>query len=383
MNIAIFTNNYIPNLYGVTQSIETFRREFEKRGHSVFIFAPYFRDYQDKNPYVFRYPSLDIKIKFRFPLPLPYSSRMDKIIENLNLDIIHVQHPNLLGTTGKKWAQRKKIPLIFTWHTLYDQYTNFIPFLPAKTSANFMVKGAVQMANQSDVVVIPTDSIRAILKKWGVQRKMISVATGVEEEDFSKADKNIIRKKYSLSRDEIVLLIVSRLTAEKNVEFVFRSVENILKKQPVRLLIVGNGYLKSKLEKFSQRTGIKKKVIFCGEIKREKIKHYYAGADIFIYGSQSETQGMVITEAMYMGLPIVAVRATGINSLVVDNKNGFLVSESEKEFEKAVKKLVMSSDLRQRLGFVSQEIAKNKFTATVGAEKMLQVYQNAIKNKRK
>ncbi len=380
MNVAIFTNNYLPNPYGVTQSIETFRQEFEKRGHSVFIFAPYFREYKDKNLHIFRYPALDIKIKFRFPLPLPYSSKMDKIINNLNLDIIHVQHPNLLGTVGKKWARRKKIPLVFTWHTLYDQYTNFVPFLPAKITSNYMIKKAVQTANQSDAVIIPTNSIRVILEKWGVQKKMIAIATGVKEKDFSQADKNFIRKKYSLAENEIVLLLVSRLTAEKNVEFVFRSVKNILKKQRVRLLVVGDGYLKSKLKEFSQQVGIKKKIIFCGEVERKKIKHYYAGADIFIYGSQSETQGMIITEAMYMGLPIVAVKATGISSLIVHNKNGFLVPNREEEFEKAVEKLVLNSNLRQQLGLASQKIAQDKFTATISAEKMLQVYQEAIKN---
>ena len=382
MNIAIFTNNYLPNLYGVTQSIETFRRELEKRGHSVFIFAPFFPGYQDKNSHVFRYPALDIKIKFRFPLPLIYSSKMDKIIEKLDLDIIHIQHPNLLGTVGQKWACRKKIPLIFTWHTLYNHYTNFVPFLPAKISAGYMIKKAVKMANQSDTVIIPTDSIRTILKKWGVNKKMVAIATGVEESDFSQTDKNFIRQKYSLTKNEIVLLLVTRLTEEKNITFVVRSIKNILKKQRVRLLIVGDGYLKAKLEKFSQQNSIRKKIIFCGEVKREEIKNYYATADIFIYGSKSETQGMVMTEAMYSGLPIVAVKATGSSSLVEHNKNGFLVSEKEKEFAKAVEKLVLNSSLRQRMGEASQKIAQNKFTATISAEKMLQVYQEAIKNKK-
>ncbi|HHE45724.1 MAG TPA: glycosyltransferase family 4 protein, partial [Candidatus Moranbacteria bacterium] len=223
MKIAIFTNNYLPNPYGVSGSIESFRQEFEKQGHTVFIFAPKFKEYKDKNPKVFRYPAIDIKVKFRFPLAIPYSKKMDKIIEKLNLDIIHIQHPNLLGKVGAKWAKKKKIPLIFTWHTLYDHYTNFIPFLPAQISAGYMIKKAVQIANQSETVIIPTDSIRTILKKWGVQKRMVAIATGVEEKDFSEASKNFIRKKYDIAKSEIVLLLVSRLTEEKNVEFVFRS----------------------------------------------------------------------------------------------------------------------------------------------------------------
>jgi len=114
MNIAIFTNNYLPNPYGVTTSVESFRKEFEKRGHNVYIFAPHNRGYKDKNKNVFRYPSIDIKYKIRFPLPIPYSRKIDKEIKKLKIDIIHAQHPNLLGGAAITWAEKKHIPLVFT-----------------------------------------------------------------------------------------------------------------------------------------------------------------------------------------------------------------------------------------------------------------------------
>ncbi|HLN19044.1 MAG TPA: glycosyltransferase, partial [Patescibacteria group bacterium] len=146
MKIGIFTNNYLPNPYGVSTSIETFRRDFENLGHQVFIFAPRWPGYSDKNPNVFRYPSWDLEIKIRFPLAIPYSRKIDKILENLDLDIIHSQHPNLLGTAAAKWAKKKNIPLVFTWHTLYDQYTDFVPVIPPKFSAWYMTKKAVKFA---------------------------------------------------------------------------------------------------------------------------------------------------------------------------------------------------------------------------------------------
>ena len=126
MNIAIFTNNYLPNPYGVAGSIESFRRQFEKNGHQVYIFAPFSKGYTDKNPRVFRYLSVDLKYKISFPLPIAYSKKISQTLKNLDLDIIHSQHPNLLGTAAMKWARRKNIPLVFTWHTLYDRYTNYI-----------------------------------------------------------------------------------------------------------------------------------------------------------------------------------------------------------------------------------------------------------------
>jgi len=231
---------------------------------------------------------------------------------------------------------------------------------------------------------VPTDSIIPILRKWGVTNKnIVPIATGVLEEEFANVDKNKIREKYNIKSDEIVLLIVSRLTSEKNVEFVFRSIKNILKKGSVKFLVVGDGYLRRNLENFCQQEKISDKVIFCGEVEREEIKHYYASADIFIYGSKSETQGMIITEAMYMGLPIVAVNATGVNSLVLNNGNGFLVQENEGEFETAVLKLINDKDLRKKFGETSVRIARMKFTASVCAEKMVEIYQKAIEDYKK
>ncbi|HRY82387.1 MAG TPA: glycosyltransferase [Candidatus Moranbacteria bacterium] len=409
MKIGIFTNNYLPNPYGVTRSVETFRREFEKRGHEVYIFAPSWKGYEDKNPRVFRYPSIDIKIKFRFPLAIPYSWKLNKIIDKLDLDIIHAQHPNLLGTVAMKWARKlacrrgRKIPLIFTWHTLYDQYTNFVPFVPSKIASNYIIKKAVKFANLADAVIVPTDSIIPIIRKWGVKdchpefisgsnKEMLKqvqhdriyvIPTGVLEEEFENADRNEIRKKYNIKDDKIVLLLVSRLTSEKNVEFIFRSMKDILKKDGVKFLVAGDGYLKPKLQDFCKKEGIEKKVIFCGEVERKEIKNYYCASDIFLYASKSETQGMIITEAMYMGLPIVAVNATGINSLILNRGNGFLVSEDEKEFQSAVEKLIEGKDLREKFGEVSARIAREKFTSSICAEKMLEVYKEAIRRYKK
>lgn len=381
MNIAIFTNNYLPNPYGVSTSIETFRREFEKLGHKVYIFAPKFPGFSDEKPNVFRYPAIDLEIKIKFPLAIPYSRKISKILNRLDVDIIHAQHPNLLGSAAKKWAKKKNIPLIFTWHTLYDQYTDFVPFLPAKFSAGYMIKKAVKFANGADAVVIPTDSIAPILKNWGVKKEIDPVATGVIEEDFFEADGSQIRKKYGIADDEIVLLMVSRLTSEKNVEFVFRSVKNILKENKTKFMVVSDGYLLPKLQKFCENNGISDKVIFAGVIGRGEIKNYFAAGDIFVYGSKSETQGMILTEAMYAGLPIVAVCATGITSLVQNNKNGFLTCVTgEKEFAYMITKLILDKNLRKKTGEESAKIARENFTASVCAQKLLEVYKKAIEN---
>lgn len=382
MNIAIFTNNYLPNPYGVSTSIETFRYDFEKMGHKVYVFAPEWPGYKDTNENVFRYPSWDIEFKIKFPLAIPYSRRISKILKNLDIDIIHSQHPNLLGSAAMKWARKKNVPLVFTWHTLYDHYTHFFPLLPKKLAVKYIVRTAVNYANKSDAVIAPTDSIVPILRGWGVKKEIISISTGVVEKEFQGADGNVIREKYGINENDIVLLLASRLTCEKNVLFVVNSVKNILKEnENVKLLTIGGGYLATDIVKIAEREGIINRVFLAGEITHDEVKNYFSASDIFIYGSKSETQGMFSMEAMYMGLPVVAVLATGTNSLVLNNGNGFLVSEEEKEFSEAVLKLVNDKDLREKFSEVSKRIARTNFTSEICAKKMLEVYENCLSHR--
>jgi len=340
MKIGIFTNNYLPNPYGVTGSIESFRKDLEASGHEVFIFAPKWKGYSDENPNVFRYPSLTLPIKFKFPLAIPYSRNLDKIISELDLDIIHSQHPVLLGSVAKKWAKKKGIPLVFTWHTLYDHYTNFVPFLPKKFVAWKAISKSVKYTNFCDQIIAPSQSAKEIIKNWGVTQDIKALSTGVDESIFLNASREGLRKKYGVKEEEVLLLLVSRITEEKNIRFLFQSAIEVVKENAkVKFLIAGGGYLLDGLKKRVQEEKLEEKVFFAGEVKKEEVKNFYAAGDIFIYASKSETQGMIISEAMYAGLPVVAVEATGIKDAVKDNVSGFLVPEKKEEFKKAIEKI--------------------------------------------
>lgn len=381
MNIAIFTNNYLPNPYGVTRSIESFRTELEKRGHTVFIFAPRYPEYADQNPHVFRYPAVETNLKFRFPLAIPYSFKMHKILEDLKIDIVHAQHPNLLGSAAARWAQKKKVPLVFTWHTLYDRYAHFAKYVPKKWAAGYMIGKAVRYADRAEALVVPTDSVIPILRGWGVTNKNVfPVATGVVEAEFQNPDREAVCQKYNIAEDDVVLVLITRLTSEKNIGFLFRAVKDILKKnKKTKFILGGGGYLLPEIEKMAKAENIAGQVILPGVIERGQLKNYFAAGDILVDASLSETQGMHLSEGMYCGLPVVAVNAPGIKSLVLNNGNGILVKEDEKEFAQAVNKLVADANLRRRFGEVSRRIAKTQFTSGICAEKMLEVYDRVIK----
>lgn len=384
MKIAIFTNNYLPNPYGVAGSVESFRHEFERMGHEVYIFAPQWKGYANKNPNVFRYPSIETNIKIKFPIAIPYSRKISEIIDKLDLDIIHSQHPNLLGSAAMRWAKKKNIPLVFTWHTLYDRYAHFAPFVPQKIAIWFAIWNARKYANQCDQIIVPTPSVGEIIKDWGVKNKNITaIPTGVEEDQFANPDREKIREKYGVKNNEILLFVMTRLTAEKNMEFLVDAVLEVLRENnSAKFMICGDGNLKNILEKKVSDAGLIDKTVFIGIVSDNEKKNYYAAGDIFVYASKSETQGMVLTEAMYSGLPIIAVRATGVKDIIEDGRTGFLVSENKDEFRAAVQNLIDDENLRKKFGDEAKEAAREKYTSSVCAEKMIEVYEKEIERKK-
>ncbi len=384
MNIAIFTNNYLPNPYGVSMSIESFRREFEKQGHTVYIFAPNFKGHVDENSNVCRYPSLDMKFRgVRYPIAIPFSSKISRVLENLEIDVIHAQHPNLLGWAAKRWAKKKNVPLIFTWHTLYDQYAHFTPLVSEKIAAWWAIGNAVRYANKCDQIVTPTRGVAEIIKNWGVTNEnIVAIASGVNENEFENPDGKAVRKKIGIIDDETLLVFIGRITAEKNVCFLMRAVAEVLKKdRKIKFLVCGGGDQNMAMQKIAEDADILKQTIFAGLVPNEQRKNYFAAGDIFVHASKSETQGMVLTEAMYMGLPVVAVKATGVNDLVGNFVTGILTSENESEFSAAVEKLIADNGLRGKFSENAKRVARENYTSSVCAKKMLEIYEKAYQKK--
>lgn len=378
MNIAIFTNNYLPNPFGVAGSIESFRKELERLGHTVHIFAPAFARFVDENPHVHRYPSLKLQFKnIQFPIAIPCSYKMDKILETLDIDVIHAQHPNLLGWEARRWAQKKHVPLIFTWHTLYDQYAHFVSFVPTRAASWWSIRNAVRYANGADHVIVPTPSVQEIITRWGVtNRSITAIPTGVEQAQFDGAKGSGIRKKYAIPDDAVVLCLVSRMTAEKNVEFVAQCVFEILTQcKDVYFVCSALGNLAEKIQHMATaHKELDGRVVFFDSTQDRK-EDVFAAGDIFVYGSKSETQGMVLTEAMYAGLPIVAVRAPGVRDIVRSGETGLLVEEDAAQFISAAKELIDDEEKRKAFGMRAKAIAHETYTAAVCAQQLLTVYQ--------
>ncbi len=385
MNIAIFTNNYLPNPYGVSTSVEGFRRALIKQGHQVYIFAPHWEGKYEDDKNIFRYPSISMKTKVPFSLVVPYSKSINKIIEDLEIDIIHTQHPNLLGFVAKNWALKKNVPLVFTWHTLYDKYAHYTPLVPDAIAGSWALKNAIGFAEECDHVIAPTQSVKDFILSQEIENKDISVVpSGVDENLFANADGKKIREKFNIKNDQIVLVSISRLTEEKNVIFLARCIVEVLKKnEKVIFIYGGEGDLKDELKDIFMIADVADRVFLPGKIEREEVKNYLSAGDIFVYASTSETQGTIVTENMYIGKPIVAVRASGIQDIVINGETGILVDEEEEGFSEAVNELINDKDKREKMGKNAKKEALKNYTIDACGDMLIKVYKKVIEDFKK
>lgn len=383
MRIAFFTNNYLPNPYGVTVSVENFRKALEAEGHQVYIFASRWNGCRENEPLVFRYPSIDLWYRFRFPLPLPFAVGAEKALRAFNPDIIHAHHPVLLGTAAARFAAELDRPLVFTWHTLYDHYANFVPPLLGPIGIKWMIARAVRYTTKANRVVVPSLSAKRRLVEWGVAKEKLQIIpTGIEPNFLGTVTREEARQSFGFTPNDKVVLTVSRLTEEKNIPFLMRSMLPFLKARPtVKWLLVGGGYLEPALQAEVREAGLSERVIFWGQRERHELPLAYRAGDAFAYASTSETQGLVVAEAMVAGMPVVAVRGPGIEDGIADGVTGALVNQEEAAFRDALEKYLLNDDVRRAAGEAGIRRANEEFSASACAKRLVTLYESAIHEK--
>lgn len=378
MRIGIFTNNYIPIISGVTESVESFRRQLERKGHEVFVFAPHFPGFKDENPNVFRYPSLNAKYKTVFPIAIIWDPSIYKKAKELKLDIIHTQHPFNVGKSALKIARKLKLPIVFTNHTRYEMYTHFIPVLPQKFLKWYVIHESARFANNCNQVIAPSQSIKDLLIGYGVRTDIEVLPTGIDIEKFKNAGgRKEIREKFGVGDDEILLATVSRIAKEKNIDFLLRVFLHLYENENLKYMIVGSGEDLERLKQIAIDLKINDRVIFTGAVPHNQVPDYFKAGDIFLYSSLSETQGLITVEAMAAGLPTVAVRATGAQDIIEAGVDGFLSENSEDEFADKVEMLINNADLRLKISGKAVEKAEEYSEEKCG-ERLIRLYEKVL-----
>ncbi len=381
MKICMMTNTYLPHVGGVARSVSTFAEEFVREGHDVLVVAPEF----DGKPLtgkaeamVERVPSLRNFNGSEFSVRLPGAAALSDRLEAFQADIIHAHHPFLLGDTALRIAMNKNVPIVFTHHTRYEDYTHYVPF--SDTLKEVAIEVPTHFANLCDGVIAPSESLARTIRRRGVTTPMTVIPTGIDVKAFGSADGTRFRKQLKIADDAIVIGHVGRLALEKNLGFLAEAVALALKAEPrARFLVVGDGPGRDDLKAVFEKHGVADRLLLAGKRTGRVLREAYRAMDIFAFASKSETQGMVVAEAMAATLPVVALNASGVREVVRDGANGFLLpgDASAEDFAAAIARC-SEPEMRKKLSLGAVETAK-KFSREQSARRMLAFYEETRK----
>ena len=372
VKIGLFTDTYVPDTSGVVTVIQIMARELTRQGHDVHIFAPDYPDWHEDESQVYRFSS------FKFPFypgmraGVPYNHRAFKIIPSLN--VIHSHTPGSLGLFAVSISEGYRIPHVHTYHTLYTEYRHYLP-RPLRPSRQMVVRLSRAFCNFCDVIIAPSLQMKRELENYEIKCPIYPLSFGVDEEEFSREIEWNVRTELNLPSEDL-LLFAGRLGKEKNLAFLFRAFKQLLShRDNVRLIIAGDGPQRQTLEEYAGELGIAPCVIFAGFLERRKLIDLYKQT-LFVFTSKTETQGMVLVEAMMAGSPVVAVGKMGVLDIVQHEETGILVKENEDEFAQACYRLLEDKTERERLGKAAQQWACSQCSRT-STRKLLDIYLTA------
>ena len=341
MRIAIFTNNYFPRLSGVSVAVRFLHTALQQFGHQVLVVAP---DYgfgeEVADARVLRIRSLYLTpMKVSLPLRRLDEDTIYEEVEDFAPEIIHVHHPFWLGKAGLEVADELKVPLVYTFHTLYDYFAHYF-LLDTEAVRQGVREYVIRFANRCDLVIAPTEPIREYLASIRVQSRTETVPTGLDLSRFNAVkpeEVERLRQEHGLGRFASVLLYVGRIAREKNVELLLRALE-ILKQQGRKtgLILIGDGTARRYLERVAQKLGVAEQVVWTGFLDQTQLAHAYRLADLFLFPSPSDTQGIVLYEALAAGLPIVATESMASRAILRPGENGLLAQDDPLDFAQKI-----------------------------------------------
>ena len=381
MNIMMMTNTFTPHVGGVARSVETFTAAYRRQGHRVLVVAPKFEKMDTDELDVVRIPAIQHFNGSDFSVVLPIHALLSLAVDNFRPDIIHSHHPFLLGGTALRMARRHDLPLIFTHHTMYEQYTHYVPG-DSQAMKQFVIQLSTSYANLCDLVFAPSQSVAEVLRERGVRTPIEVVATGVDVEVFTRGSGPGFRQAMAIPADALVLGHLGRLAPEKNLEFLATAVAAYLQTdRRAHFLLIGSGPSAKSIQQIFARENLTPRLHHVNLLEQPLLASGYQAMDLFVFASKSETQGMVLTEAMAAGVPVVALDAPGVRE-VVDGVNGTLLQdESVAAFVAALHSMALLSHEQITLLQQGARRTARNFSQESMASKALALYAGVIKQR--
>lgn len=379
MRIGIFTECYKPVMNGVAVSVETFKKALEERGHEVFVFCPDHPDAETEH-HVYRFPSFEDKKGRLYPVTLPFLELEKTYLPEIvleKLDIVHAQHMFTMGRMARYVARKYKKPLVYTYHTLIAEYTHYAGIFSPIVHW-YLINMSKRFCNTCTQMITPSFAMAKILKSYGVHAPIETIMTGIDPEHYKRYGSEVFRKKYDIPRGNKILLYLSRIAKEKNIDFLFKSFVDIQKDYPAcNLVMVGGGPEEEWCKERVEELGIEDKVIFTGMLPKEEANKFFGMADLFVFPSISETQGIVVAEAMAAGTPPVAVGKMGPTELIHDGKDGYLTKLNVNDFTDKTLKLLKDEKLREKFAH-NGLLRVDEFSIDTSVEKLIKLYKRLI-----
>lgn len=385
MRIGIFTDTYPPYINGVSTSIVMLQHTLERMGHQVFIVTVNADKYKfEEKDNVIRIPGIPIGI-YDYRLTGIYPLKAINKIKNWNLDIIHSQTEFGVGTFARIIAKQLDIPLVHTYHTMYEDYVHYITHGYFDKSSKKLVEYLTKFYcdKTATELIVPTKKTYDLFKqKYHYDRNIHIIPTGIEvekfyQENFKEGQVEELRKKYHISKEDFVILFVGRLGTEKNVDLLLDAQISLFRKYPnCKLLIIGDGPDKGAFEKKVNYFHMEENVIFTGKVPWDKIPLYYQLATVFATASLTETQGLTVIEAMAASKPVIAIDDEAFNNVVIDDLNG-KIFKNRRMYKQQIIELMGQPEKVQKMGRQAR-ITAETHSAKYFAEKVLAVYKTAL-----
>ncbi len=376
MRIGFFSDTYTPQINGVVTSIRLFTKALERQGHSVYIFAPTPRQPGD-GPHIIRIPSIPFAFQPEMRLAGVYSQRAYTLMRHADLDIVHSHDPFGVGLFGLAMAKRFRIPYVHTYHTLFPEYVHYV--WETKFTREMAKRLSRDFCDQCDLVLAPSTKIERALREWGVTAPLEMLPTGVDADRFAAHDparEAALRQRFGITGDEAVLTFVGRLGKEKSIETLIDAMRYV-RTPKARLVIVGDGPYRETLWTHVSALDLSDRVTFTGYLERADVAAAYGMSDAFFFASTTETQGLVIAEAMAAGLPIVAVQDPATADAVTDGVNGLLTRDDPGALAEAADAVLGDAGLRATMGAVSRERAQD-LSIDNQAQRLVTMYSSLL-----
>lgn len=386
MRVLMISDVYFPRVTGVSTSIQTFAREFGAKGHEVTLIAPDYgaSDYDSKlneSFEIIRIPSRYLPIDPEDRILQPFKiRRLTDALKGRRFDLLHIQTPFIAHYSGLGLAKRLELPVVESYHTFFEQYLHhYVPWVPAGWMRGAARHFSTSQCNGVDALVVPSQAMLDVLRDYGIQTPAEVIPTGIDLDQFSQGDGNRFRARHDIPPDRPVLVLVSRLAFEKNIEFILRALVRIKAEVPdVLLVIAGEGPAQRDLERLAEQLGLADNTRFLGYLNRDgSLEDCYRAGTAFMFASRTETQGLVLLEAMALGVPVVSTAVMGTKEVLGDGQGALIAEEDEADFAGKAVRLLKEPDLRKRLAREAVEHAHD-WSAPVLADRLLKFYERVI-----